>query len=89
MEAILHLHPVSAHVLHRRGPDRARNEGHVLEARPALLQGPGHEIVPRLPRSRLHNPVAVGLGHESTPQNLDFEHQGFDLAREHDVAAAP
>jgi hypothetical protein len=47
-EGRLELLPVGADVLHWRGADRARDARERLEARVAVLDGPGDEVVPVL-----------------------------------------
>ena len=86
-ETVLQLHAIGANVLHRRGPDRAGNQGQVFQAGPALRQRPGHELVPILSSRGLHHPGFVVLGHQLFAHEFDFHDQRFDVAGDDDVAA--
>jgi hypothetical protein len=44
--------------------------------------------VPVFACAGLHNPGLGGLADQPFAQNVDFEHQRFDVARQHHVAAA-
>jgi len=45
--------------------------------------------VPVFARVGLHQIAGLGLAQQAPPQHFDFQHQGLDVAGEHDVAAAP
>ena len=44
--------------------------------------------MPVFTRARLHNPGFGGFTDQPLAQHVDFEHQGFDVACQNDVAAA-
>ena len=88
LETVLQLDAISADVLHRRGPHRPGNQGQVFQAGPALRQRPCHKLVPVLARCGLHHPGFVVLRDQLLAHQFDFQHQGFHVARDDDVAAA-
>ena len=87
-KAVLQLDTVGADVLHRGGAHRARDEGQVFQAIKTLRHGPGHEVVPHLAGTGFDHPGARGFFHKPPAHDLGLEHQGFDVAGQHDVAAA-
>ena len=46
IKAVLQFYAIGAYVLHRRGAHGARNQRQVFQARQALVQRPGHKVVP-------------------------------------------
>ena len=87
-KAVLQFNAVSTNVLHRAGTYATGNEGQVFQARPALFQRPAHGVVPVFTGSSFHNPVFISLSHQLAPHDLDFQGQGFDVAGQHNIAAA-
>ena len=87
VKAILQLQPISADVLHRRGAHGAGNQPHVLQPGIALGQRPGHQVMPALARTGLHNPVLVGFMQQLHASNFDFQHHRRYIAGQHHVAA--
>ena len=59
METILQLYAVGTNVLHRRCAHRSRDQRHVLQPAPALLQRPHHQVVPAHPSASLHDAVLL------------------------------
>ena len=88
LKAVLQLDAVSAYVLHRRSAHAARDHGQVLHAWVSIGQRPGHQLVPVFPSASLDNEGFGGFAHQPLAHDLDLEHQGFDVAGEHNVAAA-
>jgi uncharacterized protein YajQ (UPF0234 family) len=88
VEAVFQLDAVGADVLHRRGAHRTGNERHVLQARQALGQRPGDEVVPVLAGAGLDDPGIGALFDQAPAHHLDLQHHLRHVAREHDVAAA-
>jgi len=87
-KTVLQLDAVSADVLHRRSAHAARDHGQVFHAGKAIGQRPGHQFVPVLAGAGLHDEGFGGLAHQPFAHDLDLEHQRFDVAGEHNVAAA-
>ena len=88
VETFRKLPPVSADVLHRRGADRAGNQGKILQSRPASRQRPLHEIVPALARARGD---VYGLGVFARSRLAGDRHvqdEAVDVAGQHQIAAA-
>ncbi len=88
VKAVLQFNAVGTQVLHRSGAHRARNKRHVFKAGIALLQRPGHEIVPVLASARLHHKGFGRFFHQAPALDLDFQDQRFDVTGEHNIAAA-
>ena len=87
LKSVLQLDPVSTHVLNRRCPYRTGNEGHVFQPGVALRQGPLDEFVPIFTRPGLDHPGPWSVAQQPPALDVDFEHQGLDVAGQHDVAA--
>ena len=67
---------------------RSGNQRHVFQTWVTLAQRPSHAVVPNLSGPSLDNP---GFGRFPRPDetlDLHLEHGGFDIARQHNVAAA-
>ena len=89
VEAVLQFQSVSANVLYRRRAHAAGDERHVLQTRVALLQRPGHQVVPGLARCGLNDPVPRIFVHQSHAAVFHLQNKRVHIAGEHDVAAPP
>ena len=89
VEAVLQFQSVSANVLYRRRAHAAGDERHVLQTRVALLQRPGHQVVPGLARCGLNDPVPRIFVHQSHAAVFHLQNKRARIAGEHDVAAPP
>ena len=87
IKAVLQLHAIGADVLHRRRADGAGNQSQVFQPRVTLCQRPGHQFVPALARTGLHDEGFVGLHQQPSAHEFNLEHQCFDIAGEHNIAA--
>ena len=88
LKPVLKLDAVGTHVLNRRCPDRAGNEGHIFEPGVALGQSPLNEFVPIFTGAGLNHPIPRRISQQPAALDLDFEHQGLDVAGQHDITAA-
>lgn len=88
VEAIGQLDAVGADVLHRCGPDRARDQGQVLQPVPAIVDAGRDETVPILARRGFDDPGVGALPHQAHARQAHLRHQAVDAGGQHHVAAA-
>ena len=88
VKTVLQLDAIRADVLHRGRAHGAGDQRQIFEARIAVLQGPCDRVVPDLAGSDLDNPVPVGLFDQTHALDFHLQHHRFDIAGDHDIAAA-
>ena len=79
-KAVLQLQPISTNVLHRSAAHGAGDQGQILQAGIPVVKCPGDQIVPVFPRTGLNNEGLGRFVNQTAAHQLDFEHQGFDVA---------
>ncbi|MNT25015.1 hypothetical protein D3C72_1605190 [compost metagenome] len=89
IEAVLQLDAVGANVLHGRGTCGTRDQRQVFQPGVALLQAPGHHVVPDLARPDLDDVVPVRFGNQALAHDLHLEDGRLHIAGDDDVASAP
>jgi hypothetical protein len=89
LEAVLQFHAVRADVLHRGCAHGPRDQCQILEARQALVERPGDEVVPVLACARLDDGCVRLVLQDAPPRHLDLEHGRLHVPGQDDVASAP
>ena len=88
IKAVLQLHAIGAYVLHWRSAHRAGNKRQVFQPRQALVQRPGHKVVPVFAGTGFHDVVLGRLAQQRAAHDFYLEHQRLHVAGQHQVAAA-
>ena len=88
IKAVLQLHAIGANVLHWRSTHRAGNKRQVFQPGQALVQRPGHKVVPVFAGAGFHDEVLGRLAQQRAAHDFYLEHQRLHVAGQHQVAAA-
>lgn len=90
MEPVLDLDTVCANVLDGRGAHRAGNQREVFQPRQAMRHRVGDQAMPRFAGACGDGVDCAAIDHASAggdARNLHQQHQAFEIACEHDIAA--
>ena len=82
------LDPVGTDILHRGGPDRARDQRQVLEPEPALLQAMAHQLMPVLASRHVQQPVIPLVVQRYPLEPVEHYDTGEVIAKQHVAATA-
>mmetsp|Transcript_70458 Transcript_70458/g.166073 ORF Transcript_70458/g.166073 Transcript_70458/m.166073 type:complete len:365 (-) Transcript_70458:2336-3430(-) len=88
LQPVLHLDAIGPDVLHRRGADRAGNQGHVLQAGVAMVQRPADQLMPGHAGAGLDDPGVITRLQQPDARDLDLQHHRLQIPGQHQIAAA-